>query len=310
MDAGQQAQIDPDGNLHDASLYPQEDQHQVVFDKERQTAALHVLAPFREHMRVTVTRTRAQLQFLSDATLLRYLRARDSNLEAAAQMLEATLEWRARHFDSEDESERRCRPCATDPRSHCFFQLFTDTAGRKVLYSCAARASNKDVDDNMMHMAWEIEHLFGGRNSASGKITWLIDMKGFGMRDLHPGMARAAFPMFANHFPERMSQIVLLNAPAIFSGLYKVILPLLDPVTKNKIVFLSGNAQLNAWIQQRIGSESGAAEWLEEVLKLPALPGSFPPVHRCHALPDHRARQVLLHCAACGGAGVRATASA
>jgi hypothetical protein len=39
------------------------------------------------------------------------------------------------------------------------------------------------------------------------------------MRDLNPAMARAAFPLFSNHFPERMSQIVLLDAPVIFSGI-------------------------------------------------------------------------------------------
>lgn len=289
---------DPDGHLHDTSLYPEEDRHQVLFDQKRHAAALPVLAAFRERITETA-RTPAQLRFLTDATLLRYLRARDSNQDAAAVMLEATLEWRAKHFDGDDESERCCRPCATDARSHCFFQLFTDTAGRKVLYSCAARASNKIVDDNMMHMAWELEHLFGGRNGDPGKVTWLIDMKGFGMRDLHPGMGSAAFPMFANHFPERMSQIVLLDAPAIFSGLYQVILPLLDPVTRNKIVFLKGHAQRNAWIQQRIGKESGAAEWLEQVLKLPAQPGSFPPEHLSRALPDPRSRQVLARCAAC-----------
>ena len=290
--------VDPDGNQHDALRYPQNDRHQVLFDNKRHQAALLVLAPFRERMLAKAKRTPAQLEFMTDATLLRYLRARDSNLEAAETMLEATLKWRAQHFDSNDGSERCCRPCETDPRSHCFFQLFTDTVGRKVLYSCAARASNKVIDDNMMHMAWEIEHLFGGRNSDPGKITWIIDMNGFGMLDLHPGMGSATFPMFANHFPERLSQIVLLDAPVIFSGLFKVIVPLLDPVTRNKIVFLKGHAQRTKWIQERIGAESGAAEWLEQVLKLPAKPGSFPPEAVCRTLPDPRARCILERCAA------------
>jgi len=118
------------------------------------------------------------------------------------------------------------------------------------------------------------------------------------MRDLHPGMARAAFPLFSNHFPERMSQIVLLDPPAIFSGLYKAVLPFLDSVTKNKVVMLRGHAQRSAWLRERIGKESWAEEWLDAVLKLPARPGSFPPEHLCRALPA-RARQVLARCGTC-----------
>ena len=170
--------VDPDGRLHDAARYPERDRPQVHFDKKRHDDALRVLPKFREMTKTG--RTSAQLEFLTDATLLRYLRARDSNLEAAAKMLEATLAWRAKHFDSEDRSERCCQQCAEDARSHCFFQLFTDTAGRKVVYSCAARARNKVVEDNMMHMAWEIEHLFGGRNADPGKVIWMVDMNGFG----------------------------------------------------------------------------------------------------------------------------------
>ena len=48
------------------------------------------------------------------------------------------------------------------------------------MYSCAARAANKVIEDNMMHMAWEIEHLFGGSNADPGKFIWLVDMNGFG----------------------------------------------------------------------------------------------------------------------------------
>ena len=46
-----------------------------------------------------------------------------------------------------------------------------------------------------------------------------VDVAPPSMRDLNPAMARAAFPLFSNHFPERMSQIVLLDAPVIFSGI-------------------------------------------------------------------------------------------
>jgi hypothetical protein len=172
---------DPDGNLHDETRYPAGDRAQVLFDQRRHSSALRALPAFREQVLAQeAARTPAQRRFLSDSTLVRYLRARDGDLAAAAGMLEATLEWRAKHFDTDCASERCCQPCATDARSHCFFPLFTDTAHRPVVYSCAARAANKVIEDNMMHMAWEIEHLFGGSNADPGKFIWLVDMNGFG----------------------------------------------------------------------------------------------------------------------------------
>ena len=142
----------------------------------------------------------------------------------------------------------------------------------------------------------QLERLFN-HNSGEGKVVWVLDMKGFGVRDLSPAqvplpppalllpprqppsprqsppsfLAYAlvwtsvgglcliatnrtlvllffsllqlsspqganAMPMFANHYPERMGQIVVLDPPALFQGLWLSIQPILDPVTKSKVV--------------------------------------------------------------------------
>jgi hypothetical protein len=184
--------IDPDGLMHDSSRYPINDRPQVEFDKKRHDEALKHLDSFRENV-MKKEHSKEQLAFLTDATLMRYLRARDSNLEAAEKMLEDTLTWRAVNIDcatkkdidkeaTETATEKKacCQACVADPRSHSFFQLFTDTSGRKVMYSSAARASNKNIEDNMNHMACEMEMMFGGSNGDPGKLVWLVDMNGFG----------------------------------------------------------------------------------------------------------------------------------
>jgi hypothetical protein len=48
-----------------------------------------------------------------------------------------------------------------------------------VIYANAARATNKDVADNALHMALELERIFDG-NRAPGRIVWLIDFNGCG----------------------------------------------------------------------------------------------------------------------------------
>ena len=139
-------------------------------------------------------------RFLTDDTLLRILRARDSDEIAALKMLRATLEWRETHIDDplfvrNVRGHPRCQSCYRDPRSHCFYEIGMDRRGRHVIYSNAARAGNKVVLDNMQvcvycarldvrparppsphpkplqHMASELERIFDG-NRVEGKLVW------------------------------------------------------------------------------------------------------------------------------------------
>ncbi|EOD08881.1 hypothetical protein EMIHUDRAFT_248933 [Emiliania huxleyi CCMP1516] len=132
----------------------------------------------------------SEQRFLSEETLLRYLRARDGdeqrssiasgstlprhvhhtstgNEQLAFIMLEATLAWRRRHIApacGEGGGLPRCEACEAraDPRSHCFMRVGDDSRA-------AGRASNKTVRDNCMHMAFELERLFDG-GAAAGRM--------------------------------------------------------------------------------------------------------------------------------------------
>ena len=92
-----------------------------------------------------------------------------------------------------------CQACHRDPTAHCFYRLGLDRVGRHVVYSCAGRARNKVVADNCTHMAFELERIFR-HNSSTGKIVWVIDFKGFSIRDCSLSMCLTALPMYVKHF--------------------------------------------------------------------------------------------------------------
>ena len=87
-----------------------------------------------------------------------------------------------------------CPACRADPCAHCFYRIGMDRLGRHVIYSCAGRARNKVVMDNCLHMAFELERIFD-HGAADGKVVWVIDFKGFGIRDCNPNMGANALPM-------------------------------------------------------------------------------------------------------------------
>ena len=187
------------------------------FDQKRNVEALKHLEAFREKLGGVLAKDEAQKseailadrrRFCSDDTLLRYLRARDSDQAASLALLQSTLAWReSTLFSGAGGTTPVCEACGTEPCSHCFFRVGTDIDGNQVMYSCAARAVNKDPQANCRHMACEVERIFKG-NSSSGRIVWIIDFNGFGVSDCNPRMGATVLPAFANHYPERMSQIV------------------------------------------------------------------------------------------------------
>ena len=64
-------------------------------------------------------------------------------------------------------------------------------------------------------------------------------------------------PLFASHYPERLSQWVMVDPPAVFSVMWAAIYPTLDPVTQRKIAVLKGPASLDAhfaehWAAERV----------------------------------------------------------
>ena len=58
--------------------------------------------------------------------------------------------------------------------------------------------------------------------------------------------SRAVLSILQNHFPERLHRCVLLHAPALFLGFYKIISPFVDPVTKAKVQFVTGSVAAQA----------------------------------------------------------------
>ena len=88
-------------------------------------------------------------------------------------------------------------------------------------------------------------------------------------------------PLFASHYPERLSQWVMVDPPAVFSVMWAAIYPTLDPVTQRKIAVLKGPASLDAhfaehWAAER-GADAALAPWLRAVFASKrAAPGAWP----------------------------------
>lgn len=73
-----------------------------------------------------------------------------------------------------------------------------------------------------------------------GQWVIIMDMKSFDKANSPPfSVTMETIRIFQRHFPERAKTIVIVDAPAAFSLIWRVVSPLIDSVTRKKFVFVS-----------------------------------------------------------------------
>ena len=179
----------------------------------------------------------------------------------AASMLENTLLWRQECRPW----EKPCALCLENPLALNMRLVGFDASGRAVIYTCFGQAHDRfkstEAADHLTHCLEQTALMMEARASflpdeeTAEQWVWVIDFYGFALRDNHPqtGLLTAAL---LNHYPERMGCCVLYGAPGLFSGLWAVVKPLLDPVTTQKIRFAESfegfglGDEMTEWLQK------------------------------------------------------------
>ena len=243
------------------------------FDKRRQGLAEKALPELRKLVEKEYQHDEAAMKFLTDYCLFRFLRAREGNADAAMVMIRTTINWRRKKNILSEKA--RCLICEQrDPKSHAYFCMGFDVQDRAVMYSCSARAvDQKDVEGGIFHMVAEMEHFFNDDDGVA-QVVWIVDFSGFGAKHANPDNGRHAVHLFQQVYPERLGQLVLLDFPWIFSFFFKIVSPLLDPVTRNKILILRSGEERRKYYNDNWSPEMIA--WMNEMSRLPAQPGVYP----------------------------------
>ncbi|KAG6394828.1 hypothetical protein SASPL_145418 [Salvia splendens] len=201
--------------------------------------------------------------YCSDASISRYLRARNWNVKKAVRMLKATLKWR---HDYKPEEICWDDVAGEAETGKIYKSNYTDRNGRPVLVmrpSCQVNSNALKppillLDDCNVHIS---ESLIQSQNSKSIKgqikylvycmenaildlppeqeqMIWLIDFQGFNLSHISIKVTRETAHVLQEHYPERLGVAILYNAPKIFQPFWMVAKPFLEPKTANKVKFV------------------------------------------------------------------------
>jgi len=208
------------------------------------------------------------LEFVDVDTCRRFLVARGWSFSKAQAQLEQTIANRMEQkpwtWVFKDSPISRKHPAAVNMRIVGF-----DISNRPVIYTSFLHAYDRfhpEGSAQHLEMVCEearriINRMFrtGVTNSADQvQWIWAIDFIGFSIRDTNPKITYYAAKMMTN-FPEMLNQVILLEAPNLFSTVFNMVNPILDDRVRNKINFVSIK-NLKSKLEGRIGPE--LADWI------------------------------------------------
>lgn len=175
--------------------------------------------------------------WLTRECLLRYLRATKWHQVNAEKRLIDTLLWRRQfgvydkltwdHISPENETGKQ-------------IILGFDKEGRPCQYLNPGRQNTEPSHRQVEHLVFMIERSIELMPVGQETLALLINFKSSsGRSNTSPPISQAkeVLHILQTHYPERLGKALIINMPWMVVGFFKIIKPLLDPVTKEKLKF-------------------------------------------------------------------------
>lgn len=113
----------------------------------------------------------------------------------------------------------------------------------------ALKREGLSIDDLLRHYMYITEYLWRVvEPNDSGRSITVLDVSGIGMYDLGGEVLdfiKRASAFTGAHYPERSAHIFIVNIPGWFNMIWRMVKPMIDPVTREKVHMLKGSAILN-----------------------------------------------------------------
>ena len=178
---------------------------------------------------------------INDQTLLRYLRARNFDVEKAAKMLEDSISWR-KEFGVSGSRDGWGSIIELENSTGKLYVRGYDRQGHAILYMKPRFENTKDHDGNLKHLVYHMERAIAcmDKYSKEEKICLVIDYHGFSMLNSPPmKTSMATLNILQNHYPERLFRAYMIRPPWLFHAFWSAISPFVDPITRAKIQMIS-----------------------------------------------------------------------
>jgi len=173
--------------------------------------------------------------YCSDASIARYLRARNWNVKKATKMIKETLRWRSEY----KPEEIRWDDIASEAETGKIYRTnYADKHWRTVLVLRPGCQNSKSVKGQIRYLVYCMENAVMNLPQNQEEMVWLIDFKGCSLANFSLKATRETAHVLQEHYPERLGVAILYNPPKFFEPFWKVAKPFLEPKTADKVHFV------------------------------------------------------------------------
>ncbi|KAK7559081.1 hypothetical protein IWX49DRAFT_565950 [Phyllosticta citricarpa] len=214
-----------------------------------------------------------------DALLLRFLRARKWDVQAALVMLVSTMHWRATemHVDddiikvgelgaieqaksSDADVKKNGEDFMAQVRMGKSFLHGVDKDGRPMCFVRVRlhRQGEQSEPGLERFTVYTIETARMMLRAPVDTATVVFDMTGFSMANMDYTPVKFMIKCFEANYPESLGAVLVHKAPWVFQGIWTIIRGWLDPVVAGKVHFTRNTDELAAFVpRNQIPSELG-----------------------------------------------------
>ncbi|CAL8074678.1 unnamed protein product [Orchesella dallaii] len=235
-----------------------EEENKFRLDADYIQRFLGELSPMEESQLIQLRNWLAHLQkgnLPSDTMILRFLRARDFNIEKAREMLSQSLNWRKKYQVDKILSEYETVEVIKD-----YFPggwHYHDKDGKPLFVLRLGMMDVKGLiksvgEEGLLKMTLQcceegLRHIEDATAQSGHPVTtWtlLLDLEGLNMRHLwRPGIRALLriIEIVEANYPETMGRVLIIRAPRVFPVLWTLVRTFIDERTCSKFFFYAGN---------------------------------------------------------------------
>ncbi|KAG2687475.1 hypothetical protein I3760_09G052700 [Carya illinoinensis] len=174
----------------------------------------------------------------SNASILRFLRARNWNTKKACKMLKQTLKWRLEYKPEKIQWEDIAHEAET---GKAYMANYFDKFGRPVLIMRPGYQNTNSTSGQIRYLVYCMEHAIKNLNLDQEQMVWLVDFQGWNTSRISMKVTRETAHILQDHYPERLGLAILYNPPKIFESFWTLVKPFIEPKTFKKVKFVYPN---------------------------------------------------------------------
>ncbi|SPO21091.1 related to CSR1 - phosphatidylinositol transfer protein [Ustilago trichophora] len=199
-----------------------------------------------------------------DTDVLRFLRARKWDVSRAFAMMAGCMKWRLDNNVEElaengDLGNASIEKFLDQQRSGKTYAMGTTDNEQPICYIHVKKHFTWGQPGASMskYVIYAMESFRLLMQPPNDKVVLLFDLTGFGLRNMDWNCILFIVKCLEAYYPESLGTLYIHNAPWIFSGIWKLLGPMLDPVVRSKVKFTKKPEDLDIVPKERLLSNMG-----------------------------------------------------